>query len=139
MPALSAATRKRAEQATLELPFRVPPQDWFTLQQAARAIGLGESATEKLYDQGQLTGHSHNAGSGLRDHKRVLRVSLVAYLLRTADYEDTHSLVDSLLSSFRHCPLSILELLAAGIAKLIEAKKFSPPPTVNFPRSASGK
>lgn len=138
MPSLSSATRKRAEQATLELPFRVPPQDWFTLQQAGKVLDLGESAVEKLYDQGQLTGHSHNAASGQRFTKRVLRVSVVAYLIRTADY-DAHSLADSLLGSFRYCSLAILEQLAAGIAKLIEAKKFSPPPTVNFPRAASGK
>lgn len=138
MPVITAATRRSAEQATLELPFRVPPQEWFTLQQAGKVLDLGESAVEKLYDKGELTGHSHNAATGQRFTKRVLRVTLIAYLIRTADYTED-SLCDALIGCLRHLPLSMLQRVAAACAKLIELKKFSTEPSVKFGRAASGK
>jgi len=100
---LSAPVRRAAEKATLELPFKIPAREWFSLRGAGEVLGLSESTVEKLYDRGQLTGHSHNAGRGERVHKRVLRVSLLAYALRTADYKDNDSLVDSLCSSLHQC------------------------------------
>lgn len=109
MSALSARTRKAAEQATLELPFRVPAQEWFTLRQAGAVLGLAESTMEKLYDRGVVTGHSHNAGRGEREHKRILRASLLAYALRTADYDD-HSLDEAFVAALR--PLSPARLCA---------------------------
>ncbi len=112
MPVLTASTRKAAAEATLELPFRIPAQEWFTLRQAGAVLGLAESTVEKLYDRGLLTGHSHNAGKGERDHKRVLRASLLAYALRTADYDDA-SLDQAFLAALR--PLSNARLL--GLAE----------------------
>lgn len=108
-----ASLRRRAAEQTLALPFRVPPQEWFTLQKAGDVLGLAESTAEKLYDRGDLTGHSHNAGKGLRDHKRVLRVSLIAYAVRTADYTD-ESLGDSLIAACHHLPASTKERLAVS-------------------------
>ncbi|MBI5768742.1 MAG: helix-turn-helix domain-containing protein [Verrucomicrobia bacterium] len=109
MSAVAARIRKAAAQSTQELPFRFPiAQEWFTLRQAAAVLGLTESTIERLYDRGELTGHSHNAGRGERDHKRVLRASLLAYALRTADYDDA-SLDDAFLAALT--PLSAARLL----------------------------
>lgn len=98
MPSNPPNLRKYAAEQTLELPFRIPAQEWFTLRQAGQALGLSETTIEKLYDRGELTGHSHNAGAGERLHKRVLRSTLIAYALRTADYDDA-SLDQALVSS----------------------------------------
>ena len=70
-----------------QVPFRLPSQLWFTTAEAAAALGLSSSMVEKLYDEGKLTGHSHNAGKGRRKHRRILRVSLVTYAITTADYD----------------------------------------------------
>lgn len=109
--------RRAAEQATLALPFRVPPQEWFTLQQAAAVLGLNESTTERLYDRGDLTGHSHNAGHGKRSHKRVLRIALVAYAIRTADYTDD-SLADALIACLPHLPAAALLRIASACQRI---------------------
>ena len=122
---LSASVRRAAAQQTLELPFRVPAQDWFTLRQAGAVLGLAESTVEKLYDKGELTGHSHNAGRGERDHKRVLRVSLLAYALRTADYDDA-SLDDALLAALKPLSPTRLVALATRIRQLASEAPLSP-------------
>lgn len=114
---LPAATRSAAANATLELPFRVPPQEWFTLRQAGAVLGLSESTAEKLYDRGELTGHSHNAGRGERDHKRVLRAAVIAYAIRTADYEDA-SFDQLLLDSLRHLSAPRLLALADALRRM---------------------
>jgi len=114
---LSASVRKSAADATLALPFRVPPQEWFTLRQAGAVLGLAESTVEKLYDAGQLTGHSHNAGDGLRKHKRVLRGALIAYAMRTADYDD-ESLADCYVAALAHLPAPTLLRIAETARRL---------------------
>jgi hypothetical protein len=108
---LPAPIRYAAERATLELPFRIPNKDWFTLREAGAVLGLSESTAEVLYDRGELTGHSHNAATGQRKAKRVLRVALVAYAIRTADYTD-ESLTDALLGCLPHLPAPALLRLA---------------------------
>lgn len=114
--------RSRSHDGQLSLPFRIPPQEWFTLKQAGAVVGLSESTVEKLYDSGQLTGHSHNAGAGLRDHKRVLRIALVAYAIRTADYDD-ESLGESLISCLGHLPPATLLRLAEKARHLAHAAR----------------
>lgn len=105
--AIPAPVRRSAAEATLSLPFKVPQQEWFTLRRAGEVLGLAESTIEKLYDGGALTGHSHNAASGERQHKRVLRCALIAYAIRTADYTD-ESLADALVSCLPHLPPTTL-------------------------------
>lgn len=107
---LSATVRRSAAEATLALPFRIPLREWFTLRQAGEALGLSESTVEKLYDAGKLTGHSHNAGRGEREHKRILRLAVVAYAMRTADYDDGHieGLVDDFVGCMRHLPAPLV-------------------------------
>ncbi|MBI5689272.1 MAG: helix-turn-helix domain-containing protein [Verrucomicrobia bacterium] len=114
---MSARTRQAAEQATLALPFRVPPQEWFTLRQAGAVLGLAESTVEKLYDKGELTGHRHNAGRGERDHKRVPRAALIAYLIRTADYTD-ESFADLYCAALPHLPAATLLRIARQANRL---------------------
>lgn len=135
---LTASIRKRAEQATLELPFPFPEKEWFSLRSAGAVLGICESVAEKLYDQGQLTGHSHNAGSGQRMHKRVLRVSLLAYAIRTKDYDDD-SIGQALIGCLHRLPVETLHQLTEAAALLIEAKKISPMESRKVPRSASGR
>ena len=119
---VTATVRKAAARATLTLPFRVPPQDWFTLRQAGAVLGLSESMAEKLYDGGQLTGHSHNAGRGLRDHKRVLRTSLIAYAIKTADYDDD-SLTDALTACLPNLSPETLLRVAEAARRLAHSPK----------------
>jgi hypothetical protein len=114
--ALPATVRRAAEQATMELPFRVPHKEWFSQREAGAVLGLSESAVEKLYDSGALTGHSHNAAKGERYAKRILRVSLIAYAIRTADYTE-ESLTDALLGCLPHLPAPALLRIS------IEARK----------------
>lgn len=123
--ALAAPVRHAAARDTLALPFRVPLQDWFTLRQAGAVLGLSESTAEKLYDAGQLTGHSHNAGRGERAHKRVLRTSLIAYAIRTADYAD-ESLADALVACLPHLPADTLLRVAEHARRLAHEKPLKP-------------
>lgn len=125
MSALSANVRKKAAEATLTLPFRIPPQEWFTLREAGAVLGISESTVEKLYDKGVLTGHSHNAGSGQRDHKRVLRAALIAYAIRTADYDD-ESLSDLYCAPLPHFPAATLLEIARRANRQAIEKPLSP-------------
>jgi hypothetical protein len=122
--ALPAVIRRAAERATLELPFRIPHKEWFTLREAAMVLGLSESTAEVLYDRGELTGHSHNAATGQRNARRVLRVALVAYAIRTADYTD-ESLTDALLGCLSHLPATTLLRLSVEARRLAFEKGHS--------------
>lgn len=116
----TAKLRTAAARDTLSLPFRIPPKEWFTLRESGSVLGLSESMAEKLYDLGDLTGHSHNAGRGERHHKRVLRISLVAYAIRTADYSDD-SLAEALVAALPHLPRATLLQLAERARTLATA------------------
>lgn len=128
MPSLPANIRRAAEQNTLALPFRIPPgREWFTLAECGAALGIAESTAEKLYDRGDLTGHSHNAGAGIRQHKRVLRSALVAYAIRTADYTD-ESLADALIACLPNLPAStLLQVAAQAQALAFQARAAATP------------
>ena len=110
----TASTRRAAAAATLHLPFRVPAKEMIPIKEVAAITGLSISAVEKLYELGQFTGHSHNGGSGLRDTKRILRVSFVAYMMRTADYTD-----EAIFESYIGCLHNLSEQQLAGIRTAI--------------------
>lgn len=99
------------------IPFPLPAGQWFTFQKAGEVLGLSESYIEKLYDLGSLTGHSHNAGRGQRMHRRILRLSLVAYAISTADYGD-ESLGDEILLALPHLPKSTLQRVIGEARRL---------------------
>lgn len=124
MPALAANVRKAAAEQTLALPFRVPPQDWFTCRSAGAVMGLAESTVEKLYDRGEFAGHGHNAGEGVRTHKRITRASLIAYMVRTADYTD-ESLADAFVACLAHLPPATLLRVAATATRLASEQPLS--------------
>jgi hypothetical protein len=119
--AVPASIRRRAAEQTLELPFPIPDRAWFSLKMAGGVLNLAESTVEKLYDKGELTGHSHNAGRGLRDHKRILRVSLLAYAIKTADYTN-ESLGDALVDCLTHLPAATLQRLVSESQRLLQNK-----------------
>jgi len=51
-------------------------------------LGVGERTCERLFDEGQLYGHLHNAaGTGARMTKTIVRESIQSYLCRTATYD----------------------------------------------------
>lgn len=127
MPALTANVRHAAARATLALPFRVPPQEWFSIREAAAAAGMKETFIEELFDAGvQLSGHTHNGGAGKRRTKRIPRVWLVAYLIRTADYTD-ESLADALITCLPHLPATTLLRIAEHARRLAQEKPLSQP------------
>lgn len=84
----------RADDNTLHLPFAIPAKEWFLPREAGEVLGLSERTILELYDQGQLSGHHHNAGTGKRDSKRIHRTWLITYATRTADYDDA-GLIDA--------------------------------------------
>ncbi len=119
MPAtLPAPVRHSAARATLELPFSIPAKEMFSLREAAGIMHLSESFVEKLFDQGaQLSGHCHNAGRGERMTKRIPRVWLVTYMIKTAHYDDS-SLGDALLACLPKLPPLTLHRISLAAAKL---------------------
>jgi hypothetical protein len=123
MTSLSASTRRSAERATLELPFSVPAKEWFSLAEAATLSGMGQSYVEKKFDEGkELSGHVHNGGKGERMTKRIPRVWLIAWMIRTAHYDDA-SLGDALIACLRHLAPDVLRRVAAAAARLADAKR----------------
>lgn len=104
----TASVRRAAEKSTLELPFRIPAKEWFSLREAASICGMGETFVETLFNaasdqrRGELFGHEHNAGKGARMTKRIPRIFLVAYLIKTATY-DNDALVDCLVGCLQTC------------------------------------
>ncbi len=106
--AAPSSVRKAAASATLELPFRIPAKEWFSLGEAATLCGMRETFMEKLFDtatekgEGAIFGHRHNAGAGARMTKRIPRVFVIAYMLRTATY-DNDAVVDCLIAGLRQC------------------------------------
>lgn len=120
MTAIAASTRRHAAAATLHLPFKVPAKDWFSLKETATLIGMRESFAEKLYDQGKISGHAHNAGTGKRDTKRIPRMWVVSYLIRTAEYSDP-DLADAFISGLH--TFSTEQLLALRSAIFAELNR----------------
>src|SRR5690625_1743382 len=60
----------------------------FRIREAAAIIGMSPRFTEALFDEGkQLSGHEHNAGAGRRKSKTIPREWLIAYLIKTAQYD----------------------------------------------------
>lgn len=120
-----ASVRHAAARATLELPFRVPAKEWFSLGEAAAICGMSETFMEKLFDaaeehgKGEMFGHKHNAGAGARMTKRIPRLFVVAYLVRTATY-DNDTLVDCLTAALRHCSREQQRRLHAALGLFLE-------------------
>jgi hypothetical protein len=101
----------------LHLPFRIPAKDWFGPREAGVVLGLSERTIEELYDKGTLSGHRHNAGDGKRMTKRIPRAWLVAYAIRTADYDDA-AMLDAFLDSLPHLPPASLLRVAETARRL---------------------
>jgi hypothetical protein len=115
--AAPAAVRQAAAKATLTLPFAIPAKDHLTIAEAATACGMGSTFIEEKFDKaeaegrGDLAGHKHNAGQGKRHSKRIPRIFVVAYMIKTATYTD-ESLLDCLIGCIRHLPRESLLRLA---------------------------
>lgn len=123
MPALAASVRRSAEQSTLELPFAVPAKEWFSLREAAAIAGVSERYAEKKFDEGkELSGHEHNGGKGERMTKRIPRVWLLAWMIRTARYSDA-SLADAVIGCLRYLPAVSLNRIADAAKRLAETKR----------------
>jgi len=101
----------RLADQSLHLPFAIPAKEWFSPREAALVLGLSERFIEKIYDEGrQLSGHSHNGATGARMTKRIPRIWILSYLLRTAEYDDA-SLIDALcISAPRLSPTACLQV-----------------------------
>ncbi len=121
MSALTANVRHAAAKQTLSLPFRVPPQDWFSIKQMAALRGMKDTFIEEVYDAGHdLSGHNHNskgAVKGKRMTKRIPRVWAISYMIKTADYTD-ESLCDALISTLPHLPPETLMRISNEARKL---------------------
>lgn len=130
MTAAAASTRRAAEHATLELPFRVPAKEWFTIREVAALTGLSDTTVEAIFDKakeekrGELFGHEHNGGAGARMTKRIPRVFVVAYLVRTATY-DTDALVDCLLGACRGLSREQMHRLHSGLGLYLDQGRHS--------------
>jgi hypothetical protein len=110
--ALPASIRRSAERATLELPFRLPAKEWFTVREAAVVAGMSERYVEKKFEEGkQLSGHRHNGSGGKRHAIRIPRAWLVAWLVATAEYDDP-TLCDAYCACLRRLPKATLARIA---------------------------
>ena len=119
-PTLHPLSASPAREALLELPFPIPAKGMFSLREAADVLGVSESFVEKLYDAGrELSGHEHNAGAGLRMTKRIPRVWLVAYMVRTARY-DNEALVNALIAALRSCSRDQQRRVHAALGLFLE-------------------
>lgn len=108
--------------ATYELPFIVPDKEWYSLGEAARIAGMGETHVEAKFDQGRdLSGHRHNGAAGQRWTKRIPRAWLIAWLLGTADYELT-TLADALERGLRRLSTHLLLRLQGAIARELQRR-----------------
>lgn len=102
----------------MELPFRLPLKDWFTLREAASLCGMSESYLEKKFDEGtQLNGHVHNAGTGQRVSKRIPRAWLVVFMVSTSRY-DVDSLADAYVAAAKHFEPATLRRVIHGLGAL---------------------
>lgn len=59
----------------------------FKICEAAELIGMSARFVEDRFDDGELYGHEHNGRAGKRFSKRIVRESLLGYLVRTANYD----------------------------------------------------
>jgi hypothetical protein len=118
---LAAPVRTAAARSTLELPFNVPAKDWFPLREAASICGMSETFMEQLFDAGEkISGHKHNARDGRRWTKRIPRVWLVSYLVRTAEYDDP-ALVDALVGCLRFCSREQQKRVHASLGQFLSS------------------
>lgn len=123
MPALlNAPVKHAAAKATLELPFFIPAKEWFGPKELAAIAGMSERYVEKKFEQGtELSGHTHNAGRGMRETIRIPRVWAVTWLVRTARYDDA-SLADAVIACLHFLPVASL-LKIADAARALVARK----------------
>ncbi len=59
----------------------------YRISEVAEIIGMSPRFVEERFDEGDLYGHEHNGRAGKRMSKRIIRESLLAYLVRTANYD----------------------------------------------------
>lgn len=103
-----AANRPKARQLSFD--YMLGTRRQFRINEVAAIIGMSARFAEDLFDAGQLSGHEHNAGKGLRKSKTVLREWIQAYLLKTAKYDSAMRLqmATEILDTFS--PEDLLEL-----------------------------
>lgn len=123
MPAtLPAPIRQSAAKATLELPFRIPAKEWFSLKEVATLSGMSESYVEKKFDEGKiLSGHVHNGGTGARETKRIPRSWFIGWMIKTAEYNDA-SLGDAFVSCLKNLPEPTLLRISAASTRFAMEK-----------------
>jgi len=124
--ALSASVRKSAADATLALPFRVPPKDVFTIREVATLCGMKETFVEEQFDGGhELAGFKFNGGAGKRHSKRIPRALLIPFLIKHATWTDD-SLLDAYVSVLPHLPAPTLLRIAETARRLAAEKPLQP-------------
>lgn len=115
--ALPVHVRQAAARSTMELPFRLPAKDWFSLREAAALCGMAESFIEKVFDEGRLmSGNEHNAATGQRMTKRIPRAWLATYLVRTARY-DVDTMAEAFIDAARQFTPEIQRHIAGELLK----------------------
>lgn len=109
-----------------ELPFELGFREWHSPRSVGEVIGMSEGFVEKLFDEGrQLSGHVHNAGRGVRETKRIPRVWVAAYLMRTARY-DLDTLVQAITAGFRRLSTPLLRRIVAAAEAEIDRREGRP-------------
>ncbi|MDD2763464.1 MAG: hypothetical protein PHE83_05760 [Opitutaceae bacterium] len=80
------ASADREVRGQLQFDWLLGERQFWSLKAAAGLLHLSDSFIEKLWDQGQVSGHEFNAGRGERLTKRITRAFLGALLVRSARY-----------------------------------------------------
>lgn len=125
--AISSNIRKAAERETLTLPFRVPPQETFTIAQLSALCGMKSTFVEEQFDAGKtLAGFEFCGGAGLRHSKRIPRAWAVAFLVRHATWTD-ESLTDAYVACLAHLPAEALLRIQQTTTRLLAEGSYARP------------
>lgn len=122
--ALPPAVRKAAERATLQFDWLLGDRQFWSLKSAAGLLHVSDSFLEKLWDQGQISGHEFNGGRGERNLKRIPRSFLVALLAASARYSSEEK-VEGYLSCLRSFSAEELQKVREGVCAE-QKRRFGP-------------
>jgi len=121
MPPQSASrkvtTRSSIANGQLQFDWLLGDRQFWSLKSAAGLLGVSDSFLEKLWDQGQISGHEYNGGAGERHTKRIPRAFLVVLLVGSARYTSEEKLLTYLGVLRQFADAELDQVIAAADAE----------------------
>ena len=97
----------------------VPRKTWHTIPETKGYLGISESSVHNLIADGQLACIEHNNGSGERQHRRVLRDSILTYLVLNYSLS-SEDVLEHIKTVLRNRSLDDLKILRDYCSALME-------------------